>query len=96
MTQFEVLLLVYLTDSDVCEKSISTIAGFNKLKVCKSCFRDPNSRFKGFDAGGVKVDDKILTFIIAWHLKPRGSNHDLLNEGNLIFLYALKRKIREN
>jgi len=42
----------------------------------------------------MKIDDRVLAFILAWILVPRGSNHAQLNIEDILLMHALKERIQ--
>jgi len=40
---------------------------------------------------GPKLEERLLAFIISWKLTPRGSNHVLLNEGDIFVIYGIQK-----
>ena len=46
--------------------------------------------------GGLKLDERVLAFIVTWILTPRGSNHFVLTEEDLVYIYYIMRKIKIN
>jgi len=49
-----------------------------------------------FSFGGMKINEKILTFIITWILTRGGSNPVVLNEGDLSLLYGILKGVKFN
>jgi len=49
-----------------------------------------------FNAGNLNLTPRILAYIIAWQLTPRGSNHVVLHEEDLIFPYCIMNIIKIN
>jgi len=40
------------------------------------------------------MDERLLDFVIAWILAPRGNNHAQLSEDNMLLIYAFKNEIQ--
>ncbi|KOM54750.1 hypothetical protein LR48_Vigan10g064200 [Vigna angularis] len=62
-------------------------AQFNKIAVYQSFLRNPrqhNARL--FLAGGLKMEERFLHYLIVWLLCPRGSNHAQCSETDLIIM----------
>ncbi|KOM48094.1 hypothetical protein LR48_Vigan07g179800 [Vigna angularis] len=62
-------------------------AHFNKIAVYQSFLRNPrqhNARL--FLAGGLKMEEHLLHYLIVWILCPRGSNHAQCSETDLIIM----------
>ena len=46
--------------------------------------------------GGLKLDERLLAFIVTWILTPRGTNYFVLTEEDLVYIYYIMKKIRIN
>jgi len=46
--------------------------------------------------GGLKLDEMVLALIVTWILTPRGSNHSVLTEEDLVYIYCIMKKIKIN
>jgi len=51
---------------------------------------------RGFNVGGLAMNPRIIAFIIAWVMKPRGHNHVVLHEEDLILMYCILNRMRVN
>jgi len=60
--------------------NIKVVEEFNKMQYYKSCLKNPLSRVICFSVGGLKLNERLIAFIISWMLTPRGSNHCKYNE----------------
>jgi len=69
---------------------------FNKVQFFKSCLRNPNTKSRSYSLGGLAVTPRILAFIVIWLLTPRGFNHAVLTEEDLMLVYYLMGKIQVN
>ncbi|KOM26782.1 hypothetical protein LR48_Vigan317s000300 [Vigna angularis] len=72
-------------------------AQFNKIAVYQSFLRNPrqhNARL--FLAGGLKMEERLLHYLIVWILCPRGSNHAQCSETDLIIMYGILQSIPLN
>ena len=76
--------------------NIGTVDEFNKMQFYKSCLKDPHSRVRNFSVGGLKLNERLIGFIVTWMLTPRGSNHFTLTEENLVFIYCIMNKTKIN
>lgn len=76
--------------------NIRAIEDFNKRHYYISCLRNPLSQVKCFHVGTLKLDERIIAFITAWMLTPRGSNHVVLTEEDLVLVYCIMKKIKVN
>jgi len=76
--------------------NIGVIEEFNKMQFYKSCLKNPQSRVRNFSMGGLKVNKRLMAFIISWMLTPRGSNHSMLTEEDLVLIYTIMNKVKVN
>jgi len=69
--------------------------GANRLDIYQSCLRDPIAKrdYNIFRAGGMKKDERVLAFIIAWILVPRNGNHAQLTTEDVFLIHAFKSNI---
>jgi len=70
------------------------IQEFNKTQYYRSCVRDSSLSVNRFHAGN--LTPRLLACIIAWQLIPRGTNHVVLHEEDLILLYCIMNMIKVN
>ncbi|KOM43210.1 hypothetical protein LR48_Vigan05g081400 [Vigna angularis] len=72
-------------------------AQFNKIMVYQSFLRNPRQRnARLFLVGGLKMEERLLHYLIVWLLCPRGSNHALCYETDLIIMHAIVQSIPLN
>jgi len=72
------------------------IQEFNKIQFYKSCVRNPAQLVNRFLVDNLNLTPRILAYVIAWKLTPRGSNHDVLHEEDLIMLHCIMNQIKIN
>jgi len=72
------------------------IQEFNKIQYYRSCVRNPSQSFNRFHVGNLNLAPRLIAYIIAWQLIPRGTNHAILHEGDLILLYCIMNLIKVN
>ena len=72
------------------------IQGFNKMQFYRSCVRNPPKPVARFHAGNLTLILRLLAYIIAWQLTPRGSNHATFHEEDLILLYCMMNQLKVN
>jgi len=72
------------------------IQGFNKMHFYRSCVRNPTEPVTRFHAGSLTLIPRLLAHIIAWQLTPRGSNHVVLHQEDLILLYCIMNQLKVN
>ncbi|KOM47498.1 hypothetical protein LR48_Vigan07g120200 [Vigna angularis] len=69
----------------------------NKIMVYQSLLRNPRQRNNRlFLAGGLKMEERLLHYIIVWILCPKGSNHAQCSETDLIVMHAITQSIPLN
>ncbi|QCD99678.1 hypothetical protein DEO72_LG7g962 [Vigna unguiculata] len=81
--------------------SIPTHRGFpgiNRLDIYQGCLWDPTAKrdYSIFRAGGMKKDERVLAFLIAWILVPRNVNHAQLTREDVFLIHAFKSNILIN
>jgi len=64
--------------------NLGVIKEFNKMQFYKNCLKNPLSKVKNFSVGGLKLDERLIAFIVSWIITPRGSNHSTLSEEDLL------------
>jgi len=65
------------------------IKGFNKIFAYRSFPRRPDQEIgRQLLAGPLKVDERLLHYLIVWILCPCGTNHAQCSEADLMFIYA--------
>jgi len=69
---------------------------FNKVQYYKSCLKNQQAQVRTCSVGGLKLDEKVLALIVTWILTPRGSNHSVLIEEYLVYIYCIIKKIKIN
>jgi len=76
--------------------TIEGLEDYNKVTFYSSCLRNPQVVGKGFQVGGLSVYPRIMAFIIVWILTPRGHNHAVLHEKDMILMYRIMNQIKVN
>jgi len=61
-----------------------------------SLVRNPNNSMRSYSVGGLSIIPRLLSYIVIWILTPRGFNHAVLTEDDLILMYCLVNKIKVN
>ena len=74
--------------------NIGVVEEFNKMQYYRSCLKNPQSKVRNFSMGGMKLNERIITFIVSWMLTPRESNHSVLTEEDLVLFYCIINKIK--
>nr|KYP37189.1 hypothetical protein KK1_041635 [Cajanus cajan] len=57
-------------------------------------FRDWNTNYTKFLAGGMKKNSRLISFIKAWMLKPRLHNHAQMLRDDILLMHVIKKKIK--
>ena len=76
--------------------NLGVVEDFNKIQFYKGCLKDPHSKVRNFSVGGLKLDERLITFIVSWIITPRGSNHSTLSEEDLLLIYCIMNKVKIN
>ena len=66
--------------------NIGVVEDFNKMQYYVSCLKNPHLKVKGLSVGGLKLNERIIAFTVSWMLTPRGSNHSILTEEDLVLI----------
>jgi len=87
-----------LKDADlrITKGNVGVVDEFNKMQFYKSCLKNPQSRVRNFSVGGFKLNERLIAFIVTWMLTPRGSNHAMLTEEDLVLIYCIINKVKIN
>jgi len=72
------------------------IQRFNKMQFYRSCMRNPTEPVVRFHPDNLTFIPRLLAHIIVWQLTPRGSNHVVLHEEDLILLYCIMNQLKLN
>jgi len=76
--------------------NLGVVEEFNKIQFYKGCLKSPHSKVRNFFVGGLKLDERLVAFIVSWILTPRGSNHSTLSEEDLLLIYCNMNKVKIN
>jgi len=76
--------------------NLGIVEDFNKVQYYKSCLKNQNAQVRTCLVGGLKLYERLLALIVTWILTPRGSNHSVLTEEDLVYIYSIMKKIRIN
>jgi len=69
---------------------------FNKIQVYNNCLKNPQTKVRNFSVGGLKLNERIISLIVTWRLTPRGRNHSVLTEEDLVNMYCIMNKVKIN
>ena len=78
------------------KENIGVVDELNKMQLCKSCLKNPQSRVINFSVGELKLNERLIAFIITRMLTPRGNNHSMLTEEDLVLIYCVMNKVKIN
>jgi len=76
--------------------NIGVVEDFNKIQYYKSCLKNPHAQVRTCSVGGLKLNERLLALIVTWILTPRGSNHSVLTEEDLVYIYCIMSKVMIN
>jgi len=76
--------------------NLGAVEDFNKVQYYKSYLKNQNAQVRTCLIGGLRLDERLLALIVTWILTPRGSNHSVLTEEDLVYIYCIMKKIRIN
>jgi len=76
--------------------NLGVVEDFNKIQFYKGCLKNLHSKVRNFAVGGLKLDERLVAFIVSWILTPRGNNHSTLSEEDLLLIYCIMNKVKIN
>jgi len=76
--------------------NLGVVEEFNKMQFYKSCLKNPLSKVRNFSIGGLKLDERLIAFIVSWIITLRGSNHSTLSEEGLLLIYCIMNNVKIN
>ena len=76
--------------------NVGGVEDFNKMQYYVSCLKNLHLKVKGFSVGGLKLNERIIAFIVLWMLTPMGSNNFFLTEKDLVLIYCIMKNIKVN
>jgi len=76
--------------------NIGVMEEFNKIQFYKNGLKNPQAKVRNFSVGGLKLNERLIALIVTWMLTPRGSNHSVLTEEDLISMYCIMNKVKIN
>jgi len=76
--------------------NIGVVEDFNKIQYYRSCLKNLQPQVRTCSVGGFKLNERLLALIVTWILTPRGSNHSVLTEEDLVYIYCIMRKVKIN
>ena len=80
--------------NDAAESILHGIDGFNRILAYQSFLRNPAQDVgRQLLAGGLKMDERLIHYLIVWILCPRGTNHAQCSEADLLIMYAILNRV---
>ena len=76
--------------------NLGVVEDSNIIHFYKGSLKNPHSKVRNFSVGGLKLDERLVAFIVSWILTPRGSNHSTLSEEDLLLIYCIMNKVKIN
>jgi len=76
--------------------NLGVVEDFNKIQYYKSCLKNQNAQVSTCLVGGLRLDERLLALIVTWILTTRGSNHSVLTEEDLVYIFCIMKKIKIN
>jgi len=76
--------------------NLGVVEDFNKNQYYKSYLKNQHAQVRTCSVGGLKLDERLLALIVTWILTPRGSNHYVLTEEDLVYILCIMKKLRIN
>jgi len=76
--------------------NIGVVENFNKVQYYRSCLKNPQTQIRTCSIGGLKLNERLLALIVTWILTPKGSNHSVLTEEDLVYIYCIMNKVKIN
>jgi len=72
------------------------VEDFNKIQYYRSCLKNPQAQVRTCSVGGLKLNERLMALIVTWILTTRGSNHSILTEEDLVYIYCIMNKVMIN
>ena len=76
--------------------NIGVVEEFNKIQFYKNCLKNSQAKVRIFSVGGLNLNERLVALIVTWMLTPRGSNHSMLTEEDLVYMYFIMNKVKIN
>ena len=76
--------------------NLGVVEDFNKVQYYNSCLKNQQAQVRTCFVWGLKLDERVLALIVTWILTPTGSNHSVLTEEDLVYIYCIMKKIKTN
>ena len=76
--------------------NIGVVEESNKMQFYRRCLKNPQYKVRNFSVGGLRLNDRLMAFIVTWMLIARGSNHFVLIGEDPVFIYCIMNKVKIN
>ena len=76
--------------------NIQELNDYNKITFYRSCLQKPQGIMRGFQVGELTLITRLVAFFIVWILTPKGHNHAVLHEEDLILMYCIINREKVN
>jgi len=76
--------------------NIGVVEDFNNIQYYKICLKNPQAQVRTCSVEGLKLDERVFALIVTWILTPGGSNHSVLTEEDLVYIYCIMKKVKIN
>jgi len=64
------------------------------MQFYRSYLKNPQIKVRNFSVGGLRLNERLMAFIVTWMLTPRGNNHYVLTKEDLDFIYCIMNKVK--
>ena len=76
--------------------NIGVVEDINKIQYYKIGLKNPHAQVRTCSVGWQKLNERLLPLFVTWILTPRGSNHYVLAEEDLVYIYCIMSKFKIN
>jgi len=76
--------------------NLGVVEEFNKIQFYKGCLKNPHSKVRNFSVGGLKLDERLMAFIVSWILTPWGDQSFNLLLRIPFLIYCIMNKVKIN
>jgi len=80
--------------NDATESILNGITGFNRILIYHSFLHNlAQDVGRQLLVGGLKMDERLIHYLIVWILCPRGTNHAQCSEADLLIMYGILNRV---
>jgi len=76
--------------------NLRIVEEFKSMQFYKGCLKNPLFKVRNFSVGRLKLDERLIAFIVSWIITPRGSYHSIPYEEDLLLIYCILNKVKIN